>query len=32
MLDNRLQTLLTLCGTCIPKTAQKLNMTQSAVS
>jgi len=33
MLDNRLQTFLTLCETCnYTKTAQKLNMTQPAVS
>jgi LysR family transcriptional regulator, transcriptional activator of the cysJI operon len=33
MLDNRLQTFLTLCETCnYTKTAEKLNMTQPAVS
>lgn len=33
MLDNRLQTFLTLCETCnYTRTAQKLNMTQPAVS
>ncbi len=33
MLDNRLQTFLTLCETCnYTKTAKKLNMTQPAVS
>ena len=33
MLDYRLQTFLTLCETCnYTKTAQKLNMTQPAVS
>ncbi len=33
MIDNRLQTFLTLCETCnYTKTAQKLNMTQPAVS
>src|SRR5690554_5699387 len=33
MLDNRLQTFLTLCETCnYTKTAEKLNMTQPAVT
>lgn len=33
MLDNRLQTFLTLCETCnYTNTAKKLNMTQPAVS
>jgi DNA-binding transcriptional LysR family regulator len=33
MLDHRLQTFLTLCETCnYTKTAEKLNMTQPAVS